>query len=184
MAALMKATIDRDESVEVVTTYQQKTVSLAKARARKERPPALKGLEEEEGDAQTLGGTTEGESQLQKVDEDGDAENEEEDAQSQSTMVKNEPEPAPESETGSEQKLEPDLPEPVPVSESPVDQMREVTDLSPVISRTSMSPPQSHSRQRSGSKRSGSGEGLGIQGLSNGGSGSPLLTQMKSAGLW
>lgn len=42
MAALMKATIDRDEDAVVTTTYNQKTISLAKARARRERPPALK----------------------------------------------------------------------------------------------------------------------------------------------
>jgi len=42
MAALMKATIDRDEDLLVTTTYNQKTISLAKARARRERPPALK----------------------------------------------------------------------------------------------------------------------------------------------
>ncbi|WPH00631.1 Hypothetical protein R9X50_00346100 [Acrodontium crateriforme] len=42
MAALMKATIDRDEEGVVTTTYNQKTISLAKARARKERPPALR----------------------------------------------------------------------------------------------------------------------------------------------
>ena len=30
MAALMKATIGRDDSVQVVTTYQQKTISLEK----------------------------------------------------------------------------------------------------------------------------------------------------------
>lgn len=46
MAALMKAVIDRDQDGVVTTTYNQKTISLAKARARKERPPALK----EEGD--------------------------------------------------------------------------------------------------------------------------------------
>ncbi|KAK5113977.1 hypothetical protein LTR62_003100 [Meristemomyces frigidus] len=42
MAALMKATIDRDEDGVVQTSYNQKTISLAKARLRKERPPALK----------------------------------------------------------------------------------------------------------------------------------------------
>ena len=42
MAALMKATIDRDEEGMVTTTYNQKTISLAKARARRERPPALR----------------------------------------------------------------------------------------------------------------------------------------------
>lgn len=42
MAALMKATIDRDDNGMVTTTYNQKTISLAKARARRERPPALK----------------------------------------------------------------------------------------------------------------------------------------------
>lgn len=41
MAALMKATIDRNDQEGVTTTYNQKTISLAKARERKERPPAL-----------------------------------------------------------------------------------------------------------------------------------------------
>ncbi|KAI9709796.1 MAG: polar growth protein [Bogoriella megaspora] len=48
MAALMKATIDRDESKNVVTTYQQKTISLFRARAMKQRPPALMEPEERE----------------------------------------------------------------------------------------------------------------------------------------
>lgn len=41
MAALMKATIDRDDSLSISTTYQQKTISLEKARAMRQRPPAL-----------------------------------------------------------------------------------------------------------------------------------------------
>lgn len=41
MAALMKATIDYDATGKVVTSYSQNTISLAKARARNERPPAL-----------------------------------------------------------------------------------------------------------------------------------------------
>ena len=44
MAALMKATIDRDETKPITTTYQQKTISLIKARAMRHRPPALMGL--------------------------------------------------------------------------------------------------------------------------------------------
>ncbi|ELR04191.1 hypothetical protein GMDG_06613 [Pseudogymnoascus destructans 20631-21] len=48
MAALMKATIDRDDTTPVTTTYQQKTISLAKARAMRHRPPALMNLEEGE----------------------------------------------------------------------------------------------------------------------------------------
>ncbi|KAB2575599.1 hypothetical protein BFW01_g7074 [Lasiodiplodia theobromae] len=48
MAALMKATIDRDESKEVISTYQQKTISLAKAREMQQRPPALMGEDEDE----------------------------------------------------------------------------------------------------------------------------------------
>ena len=44
MAALMKATIDRDETKPVTTTYQQKTISLVKAKAMRHRPPALMGL--------------------------------------------------------------------------------------------------------------------------------------------
>ena len=46
MAALMKATIDRDESRPVSTTYNQKTISLSKAISMKQRPPALMGVEE------------------------------------------------------------------------------------------------------------------------------------------
>ncbi|KAL3422572.1 SAM domain-containing protein [Phlyctema vagabunda] len=46
MAALMKATIDRDDSKAIVTTYQQKTISLAKARQMRHRPPALMNLDE------------------------------------------------------------------------------------------------------------------------------------------
>ncbi|KAF4121035.1 SAM protein [Geosmithia morbida] len=46
MAALMKATIDRDDSQPVTTTYQQKTISLAKAKQMRHRPPALMNLEE------------------------------------------------------------------------------------------------------------------------------------------
>ncbi|ROT35622.1 hypothetical protein SODALDRAFT_353267 [Sodiomyces alkalinus F11] len=46
MAALMKATIDRDDAQPVTTTYQQKTISLAKARAMRHRPPALMNLDE------------------------------------------------------------------------------------------------------------------------------------------
>lgn len=51
MAALMKATIDRDDASPMTTTYQQKTISLAKARAMRHRPPALMNLDEkvEEG---------------------------------------------------------------------------------------------------------------------------------------
>jgi hypothetical protein len=45
MAEILKATIDHDFS-SFETTNRQKTISLAKARARKERPPALKGTEE------------------------------------------------------------------------------------------------------------------------------------------
>ncbi|CAJ2503037.1 Uu.00g104310.m01.CDS01 [Anthostomella pinea] len=51
MAALMKATIDRDDNQPMTSTYQQKTISLAKARAMRHRPPALMNLDEkvEEG---------------------------------------------------------------------------------------------------------------------------------------
>jgi hypothetical protein len=46
MAALVKATIDRDDTQAVVTTYQQKTISLEKARKMRHRPPALMNLDE------------------------------------------------------------------------------------------------------------------------------------------
>lgn len=46
MGALMKATIDRDETKPVTTTFHEKTISLVKARALRHRPPALMGLDE------------------------------------------------------------------------------------------------------------------------------------------
>ncbi|OLN82305.1 Protein BOI2 [Colletotrichum chlorophyti] len=46
MAALMKATIDRDDNQAITTTYQQKTISLAKARQMRHRPPALMNLDD------------------------------------------------------------------------------------------------------------------------------------------
>ncbi|KAI1056641.1 hypothetical protein LB507_002618 [Fusarium sp. FIESC RH6] len=46
MAALMKATIDRDDTKPITTTYQQKTISLSKAKQMRSRPPALMNLEE------------------------------------------------------------------------------------------------------------------------------------------
>lgn len=48
MGEILKATIEHDLT-SFETTNRQKTISLAKARARKERPPALKGTEELEG---------------------------------------------------------------------------------------------------------------------------------------
>jgi hypothetical protein len=48
MAALMKATIDRDDTLAITTTYQQKTISLDKARLMRQRPPALMDGEEDE----------------------------------------------------------------------------------------------------------------------------------------
>jgi hypothetical protein len=53
MAALMKAVIDREADSVVTTTYNQKTISLAKARARKERPPGFK--EESEAEVRDAG---------------------------------------------------------------------------------------------------------------------------------
>ncbi|MCJ1464574.1 polar growth protein [Pseudocyphellaria aurata] len=46
MGALMKATIDRDETKPVTTTFHEKTISLVKARALRHRPPALMGSDE------------------------------------------------------------------------------------------------------------------------------------------
>ncbi|KAK7754292.1 hypothetical protein SLS62_003872 [Diatrype stigma] len=46
MAALVKATIDRDDAAPMTSTYQQKTISLTKARAMRHRPPALMNLDE------------------------------------------------------------------------------------------------------------------------------------------
>ncbi|KAL9053806.1 MAG: hypothetical protein Q9162_004525 [Coniocarpon cinnabarinum] len=158
MAALMKATIDRDEGTQVQTTYQQKTISLEKARARKERPPALKN--EEIDEHPTVGGASEDGSVLEKVDEAVDAEEEEGEA--------------------TEGFAEPEKPM--------QSQMREVTDLSPITgNRGSASPKHEKKSSRSsttGRKRSESADGLGIQGL-NGEKGSPnLLGKIHKAGLW
>ncbi|PHH59049.1 hypothetical protein CDD81_3839 [Ophiocordyceps australis] len=46
MAALMKATIERDDGQPITSTYQQKTISLAKAKLMRHRPPALMNLDE------------------------------------------------------------------------------------------------------------------------------------------
>ena len=46
MAALMKATIDRDDTKPVKSSYKDKTISLAKARMQRQRPPALMNLDE------------------------------------------------------------------------------------------------------------------------------------------
>lgn len=53
MAALMKATIDRDDTQPISTTYQQKTISLNKAKQMRHRPPALMNLEEMTEDDQS-----------------------------------------------------------------------------------------------------------------------------------
>ena len=50
MAALMKATIDRDDTQPVTTTYQQKTISLAKARQMRHRPPALMNPDDQQNE--------------------------------------------------------------------------------------------------------------------------------------
>lgn len=61
MAALMKATIDRDDTQPIVTSYQQKTISLAKARQMRHRPPALMNLDEKiEADETKTGKDTNG----------------------------------------------------------------------------------------------------------------------------
>ncbi|KAL0942176.1 SAM domain-containing protein, partial [Colletotrichum truncatum] len=54
MAALMKATIDRDDTQAITTTYQQKTISLAKARQMRHRPPALMNLEEKPSEGKRM----------------------------------------------------------------------------------------------------------------------------------
>jgi hypothetical protein len=62
MAALMKATIDRDEALPFTTTYQQKTISLEKARAMRQRPPNL--MDDE--DVETASGEAERKSEYSK----------------------------------------------------------------------------------------------------------------------
>ena len=53
MAALMKATIDRDDTQPITSTYQQKTISLNKAKQMRHRPPALMNLDEAAEDGET-----------------------------------------------------------------------------------------------------------------------------------
>ncbi|EEH36327.2 hypothetical protein PAAG_06745 [Paracoccidioides lutzii Pb01] len=50
MAALMKATIERDLNLPIKTTNKQKTISLKQARAMNQRPPALMGSERKDKD--------------------------------------------------------------------------------------------------------------------------------------
>ncbi|TFB04416.1 Protein BOI2 [Trichoderma ghanense] len=52
MAALMKSTIERDDTQPITTTYQQKTISLAKAKQMRHRPPGF----EDAGAAGAQGG--------------------------------------------------------------------------------------------------------------------------------
>jgi SAM domain (Sterile alpha motif)/PH domain len=54
MAALMKATIDRDDTSPITSTYQLKTISLTRARATRQRPPALMGPDEKVDEEPTL----------------------------------------------------------------------------------------------------------------------------------
>ena len=71
MGALMKATIDRDDSVAVTTTYQQKTISLAKARQLRHRPPALMNLDEKAENNRIMAGDDD-EAKNDDDDDDGD----------------------------------------------------------------------------------------------------------------
>jgi len=57
MAALMKATIDYDGNGHVTTSYNQTTISLTKAKARKERPPALREQSAARSDKSSLNGS-------------------------------------------------------------------------------------------------------------------------------
>ncbi|KAK7943031.1 SAM domain-containing protein [Apiospora aurea] len=59
MAALMKATIDRDDTKPMTSTYQQKTISLTKARQMRHRPPALMNLDEKAENPASLEGDDE-----------------------------------------------------------------------------------------------------------------------------
>ncbi|MCJ1436827.1 polar growth protein [Xylographa pallens] len=54
MAALMKATIERDDINPIKTTYNQKTISLAKAKAMRQRPPGLMGGDEKIADKNAI----------------------------------------------------------------------------------------------------------------------------------
>ncbi|KAI9852851.1 MAG: polar growth protein [Vezdaea acicularis] len=60
MAALVKATIDIDTKMPMTTTYNQPTISLARARQLKHRPPALRDLDENEdhgtGETESISG--------------------------------------------------------------------------------------------------------------------------------
>ncbi|KAB8446252.1 hypothetical protein FH972_025234 [Carpinus fangiana] len=160
MAALMKATIDRDDTVDVVTTYQQKTISLAKARARKERPPALKNLDEEDDQA-AAGGA---ESQNVAPESAGGYET----APSISgTTATDETKPSRENAQ----------------TES---QIVEVTDLETPASPSGLTSLRMSKRMSSTRRTTshGSATGLGIEGLSENGLESPIKDRMNNAGLW
>jgi len=182
MAALMKATIDRDESAEVKTTYQQKTISLASARARKERPPALRGVSED-GVAPASSGAQESkdEEPVSPVNA------------GQFSDLATVPEAvSPVSQTTRSPKLLPFISDQrmgrdvtildIGRNDDSNKQLQKAASLSSVKSGDSKSVT---STRKSASSSQGHGQGLGINGLNNGSSsGSPIINRMQNAGLW
>ena len=74
MAALVKATIDRDDTKPLTTTNSQKTISLVKARQMRQLPPALKGLDDTGDDRSVPSPVSDKTGQGQKsISGDGDA---------------------------------------------------------------------------------------------------------------
>ena len=159
MAALMKATIDRDEASQVVTTYTQKTITLSKARARKERPPEFMNEDgTEAGDkVQAAGGALEdgtgpgsASASLGPVEEARDQETREEEDEQERMSER----------LGAAASVSTGKSEPEP-------QMREVTDLETEVSRRSLvGSAHQHTRNKSSTGSGGfSKGGLGIRGL-------------------
>ncbi|PNP59418.1 hypothetical protein THARTR1_00908 [Trichoderma harzianum] len=58
MAALMKSTIERDDTQPITTTYQQKTISLAKAKQMRHRPPGFEDSQMAAQDGEADGGAS------------------------------------------------------------------------------------------------------------------------------
>ena len=165
MAALMKATIDRDESVEVVTTYGQKTISLAKARARKEMPPFLGDLDEEKneqehqnstpGAMEEVKGSAEALESVAELAEEKEKDKEMEEASLGQQETTDEHTPRKPSAGGS-------------VGSPREPQMTEVTDLESAVSRRSLGGMSHHRNKSSTGSGFRAGSGLGIQGLNGG----------------
>lgn len=180
MGALMKSTIDRDETNKVVTTYQQKTITLEQARARRELPPFLKGVEEEQTD---LGAQEENRviEQMNGSADDGGVNQEKDDASSIDKPGYSGIDPSTTTDGTSTFSMQGAYESPglqKVEREGPADLPQIMTNLE----SNGVTEPKS-----AASRTSKDRQGLGIQGLSSGAGSqptSPIIDRMKSAGMW